>query len=69
MKLPVENAAAYIKTKARGAKVLLVPGQSFDPHDQVSSWAWAAYSSASLEEIDEALARLAALLREEIGTN
>jgi kynurenine/2-aminoadipate aminotransferase len=65
MKLPVEDADAFIKSKARKAKVLLVPGQSFDPHDRPSSWARAAYSTATLPEIDEALRRLAELLAEE----
>ena len=65
MKLPVEDADAFIKSKARKAKVLLVPGQSFDPHDRPSAWARAAYSTATLAEIEEALRRLAELLTEE----
>ena len=65
MNLPVEDADIFIKEKARKAKVLLVPGQSFDPHDRPSPWARAAYSTATLEEMDEALRRLAELLAEE----
>ncbi len=65
MKLPVEDADAFIKSKARKAKVLLVPGQSFDPHDRPSPYARAAFSTATLVEIDEALRRLAELLAEE----
>ena len=67
MKLPVEDANSFIMEKARAAKVLLVPGQSFDPHDRPSPWVRAAYSTASNEEMDEALKRLAGLLVEELA--
>ena len=62
--LTVKDSDAFIKQKAKDAKVLLVPGQSFDPLDKTSSYARAAYSTASLEEMDVALERLGVLLRE-----
>lgn len=68
IKLPVQDADIFIKDTARKAKVLLVPGQSFDPHDQPSPWVRAAYSTATLEEMDEALRRLAELLAEELAS-
>ena len=60
----VEDADLFIKEKAKNAKVLLVPGQSFDPLDRISSYARAAYSTASVEDMDVALERLGRLLRE-----
>jgi len=63
--LDVEDADQFIKEKARDAKVLLVPGQSFDPLNRVSPWARAAYSTASAEDMDVALERLGELLREQ----
>ena len=67
IKLPVDDADDFIKTKARDAKVLLVPGQSFDPHDHKSPYARAAFSTASFEDMDTAVERLGKLLREHGG--
>ena len=64
LKLPVDDADQFIKTKARDAKVLLVPGQSFDPHNCKSPYARAAFSTASFEDMDTAVERLGTLLRE-----
>jgi len=61
----VTDADAFIKNKARDAKVLLVPGQSFDPLDRTSPYARAAYSTASVEDMDVAMERLGRLLREQ----
>ena len=47
------------------AKVLLVPGSSFDPAGAPSSYVRAAYSTASPEQMDAALDRLARLLERE----
>ncbi len=66
IKLPVGDADHFIKTKARDAKVLLVPGQSFDPHDRPSPYVRAAFSTASLEDMDTAVERLGRLLREHL---
>ena len=62
--LGVEDAAALISTKAREAKVLLVPGVVFSPSGSKSGWVRAAYSTATPEQIDEAMQRLALLLLE-----
>jgi kynurenine/2-aminoadipate aminotransferase len=63
LKLPVADADQFVKTKARDAKVLLVPGQSFDPHNRPGPYCRAAYSTATDEEMDAALSRLGELLR------
>ena len=60
----VDDADAFVKSKCRDAKVLLVPGQSFDPHDAPSPYVRAAFSTASHEDIEVAVARFAGLLRE-----
>ncbi|OQR82886.1 hypothetical protein ACHHYP_15395 [Achlya hypogyna] len=60
----VEDSKALIEQKAVAAKVLLVPGQVFLPDNQVTSYVRAAYSTASPEEMDLAVSRLAALLKE-----
>ena len=63
--LGVADSHALITQHCAAAKVLLVPGQSFMPSDAPTSHVRAAFSTASDEEIDEALRRLAALLREQ----
>ena len=63
--LGVADTHALITQHCAAAKVLLVPGQSFMPSDAPTSHVRAAFSTASDEEIDEALRRLAALLREQ----
>ena len=60
----VDDADAFVKSKCREAKVLLVPGQSFDPHDAPSPYVRAAFSTASHEDIEVAVERFAGLLRE-----
>ena len=64
----VDDSFALISEKAIEEKVLLVPGSVFlsDP-DAKSGHVRAAYSTASPEEMDEALARLARLLRAATG--
>ncbi|EQC42748.1 hypothetical protein SDRG_00471 [Saprolegnia diclina VS20] len=61
----VKDSKALIEQKAVAAKVLLVPGQVFLPDNQVTPYVRAAYSTASHEEMDLAVSRLAALLHEE----
>jgi kynurenine/2-aminoadipate aminotransferase len=46
-------------------KVLFVPGQVFLPDNQKTPYVRAAYSTATPEEMDIAISRLAELLREE----
>jgi len=64
----IENAKELLQKKAVKQKVLLVPGADFMADDtKPSSFARASYSTATPEEMEEALKRLAALLREEIA--
>ena len=63
--LGVADSHALITQHCAAAKVLLVPGQSFMPSNAPTSHVRAAFSTASDEEIDEALRRFAALLREQ----
>jgi len=61
----VSDSWPLIKEKALDKKVILVPGQSFEvPGTMPSSYVRAAYSTASHEDMDEALRRFAELLRE-----
>ena len=60
--LGVEDSEAFINEKAREAKILLVPGRSFSPTDSTSSYVRATFATATEEQIDAALARLAQLL-------
>lgn len=61
----IRDSWPLIKEKAVAKKVLLVPGESFSPDAGPSPYVRAAYSTASFEEMDEALRRFAELLREE----
>lgn len=63
----VDDAHALITEHAVAAKVLFVPGSAFMPDGSKSSYVRAAYSTASPEQIDEALSRLATLLRQARG--
>lgn len=63
--LGVKDSWPLIKEKAVDKKVLFVPGQSFSvPDTEPSAYVRAAYSTASFEDMDEALSRFAELLRE-----
>eukprot|EP01120_Amphizonella_sp_Union-15-10_P009363 TRINITY_DN3526_c0_g1_i1.p1 TRINITY_DN3526_c0_g1~~TRINITY_DN3526_c0_g1_i1.p1 ORF type:complete len:417 (+),score=61.33 TRINITY_DN3526_c0_g1_i1:54-1304(+) len=59
----VEDSLSLVKEKAVNSKVLLLPGQSFTPDDQKSPYVRASYSTASPEEMEEAVKRLASLLQ------
>eukprot|EP00041_Stephanoeca_diplocostata_P017690 m.362289 g.362289 ORF g.362289 m.362289 type:complete len:469 (-) comp20786_c1_seq2:868-2274(-) len=65
--LGVEDSRALIADKAVAAKVLLVPGIAFTPVERgattTSPYVRAAYSTATLADMDEALRRLGELLR------
>jgi kynurenine/2-aminoadipate aminotransferase len=66
----ISDTENLIKEKAVKAKVVMVPGKVFSPSNSPSPYVRAAFSTASEEDIDEALRRLANLLREEInGSN
>jgi kynurenine/2-aminoadipate aminotransferase len=59
-----ENSRDLVKTKGLEAKVLFVPGESFYPCTSgPSPYVRAAYSTASYEDIDEAVRRFACLIK------
>ncbi|RQM30200.1 hypothetical protein B5M09_000292 [Aphanomyces astaci] len=60
----VDDSKALIEQKAVASKVLLVPGQVFLPDNVKTSYVRAAYSTATPEQMDMAISRLAALLKE-----
>eukprot|EP01094_Clydonella_sp_ATCC50884_P004313 TRINITY_DN13341_c0_g1_i2.p1 TRINITY_DN13341_c0_g1~~TRINITY_DN13341_c0_g1_i2.p1 ORF type:complete len:319 (+),score=71.50 TRINITY_DN13341_c0_g1_i2:202-1158(+) len=60
----VKDTAALINEKALKEKVLLVPGVAFSPVGAASSFCRAAFSTASPEDMETAVQRFAALLRE-----
>eukprot|EP00040_Diaphanoeca_grandis_P013026 m.65911 g.65911 ORF g.65911 m.65911 type:complete len:78 (+) comp23618_c0_seq1:43-276(+) len=61
--LNVTDSFKLIREKAVDEKVLLIPGNAFSSTQEPSPYVRAAYSTASAEDMDEALARLARLLR------
>jgi kynurenine/2-aminoadipate aminotransferase len=58
----VEDSEKLIMERALEEKVLMVPGASFMPNLEASPYVRAAFSTATPEEIDTALSRLAKLL-------
>jgi len=60
--LNVTDSMSLIMEKAVAKKVLLVPGQSFHPNNEISPYVRASYSTASKDQMEEALRRLVALL-------
>ncbi|KAJ3023775.1 UNVERIFIED_CONTAM: hypothetical protein HDU68_008458 [Siphonaria sp. JEL0065] len=63
--LGVTDSASLIKTKAMEKKVLMVPGFEFFPNPKTTPYVRASFSTATAEEIDIALSRLAEIIREE----
>lgn len=61
----ITDTMSMIENKAAKAKVLLVPGQSFSPTNSKSSFVRASFSTASNEEMELAVQRLADLIRNE----
>jgi len=61
--LGIQSSEKLIKEKALEQKVLLVPGVAFTPNGEDSPFVRASFSTATPEEMDEALRRFAALLR------
>jgi len=64
IKLNVPDSRELIQKKALEKKVLLVPGEFFDPAGKPSSYVRASFSTATDADMEEALIRLAALIRE-----
>ncbi len=61
--LGVSDSTELIKKKAVEEKVLLVPGSSFSPSGSPSPYVRASFSTASKEDMELAMQRLASLLR------
>jgi kynurenine/2-aminoadipate aminotransferase len=61
--LGVHDSADLIYSKAVKEKVILVPGFEFYPNSHISNHVRAAYSMATLEEMDLGLKRLGELIR------
>eukprot|EP00620_Florenciella_sp_RCC1587_P018541 CAMPEP_0182560310 /NCGR_PEP_ID=MMETSP1324-20130603/3063_1 /TAXON_ID=236786 /ORGANISM="Florenciella sp., Strain RCC1587" /LENGTH=76 /DNA_ID=CAMNT_0024772653 /DNA_START=84 /DNA_END=314 /DNA_ORIENTATION=- len=60
----VDDTDAMVKEGARELKVLLVPGTSFMPTPGTKSgYVRAAFSTASMDEMDEALRRFALMIK------
>jgi kynurenine/2-aminoadipate aminotransferase len=59
----VTDTTVLIEEKAAKANVLFVPGQSFCPLDQKSPYVRASFSTASDEDFDVAMERLASLIK------
>jgi kynurenine/2-aminoadipate aminotransferase len=58
----VPDTKSLIEEKAAAANVLFVPGQAFDPLDRPSAYVRAAYSTASRDDMNVAMQRLANLI-------
>ncbi|MBD3401275.1 aminotransferase class I/II-fold pyridoxal phosphate-dependent enzyme [candidate division GN15 bacterium] len=67
VKLPEEVSAKELFPKAVEQKVAYVPGQPFYPHGEGQNTLRLNFSNATLEEIDEGIARLGKLFAETIG--
>jgi kynurenine/2-aminoadipate aminotransferase len=60
----INDTTELIQKKAVDKKVILVPGSVFSPSNSPSPYARASFSVATYEDMDEALRRLAALLKD-----
>ncbi|KAL0482674.1 2-aminoadipate aminotransferase [Acrasis kona] len=60
----VEDSKSFIEEKAREKKVLMVPGQAFQPNDKPGPYVRASFSVEGQENMDLACERLAELLKE-----
>ena len=60
----IEDSSSLILKEAVSKKVLLVPGASFFPNNPRTSYVRAAFSVASEEQINTAMERFGAMLRE-----
>jgi DNA-binding transcriptional MocR family regulator len=67
--LGIKDSNSLIKQKAINEKVLMVPGKSFMPNDEDSPFVRAAYSTTSFDQMEEAIKRLASLLKKERQDN
>ncbi|RKO84666.1 pyridoxal phosphate-dependent transferase [Blyttiomyces helicus] len=60
----ISDSSRLVREKAMEKKVLLVPGFEFFPNQKTTSYVRASYSTATAEEMDEAVRRVADLVRE-----
>lgn len=60
--LGVDDTSDMIRTKAVEKKVLLVPGDSFSPDGGKSAYVRAAFSTATEDDMDQAVQRFAQLI-------
>ncbi|KAJ3145662.1 hypothetical protein HK101_002413 [Irineochytrium annulatum] len=60
----IRDSSSLITEKAIERKVILVPGFEFFPNPRTTPYVRASFSTASPEEIDTALQRLAEVIRE-----
>jgi len=63
----VTDTSELIQQRAVDAKVLFVPGKVFMPNGEDSPYVRAAYSTATFDDIDEALKRLRGLMDQEVS--
>ncbi|KAI8825257.1 pyridoxal phosphate-dependent transferase [Fimicolochytrium jonesii] len=63
--LGISDSSDLIRTKAKEKKVLLVPGHEFFPNPRKTPYVRASYSTSDPADMDEALKRLAELVRDE----
>ncbi len=63
----IENSKTLVMERALQALVLLVPGQAFSPNDTPSDCVRASFSTASDADMETALQRFAALLKEAVA--
>merc|ERR1711981_1067490 len=63
----VVDTKRLIESQALQNNVLLVPGQAFMPHDEVTNTCRLSFSQETPERMDEAIRRLAEMIRAEIG--
>ncbi|KAJ3316803.1 hypothetical protein HDU76_001541 [Blyttiomyces sp. JEL0837] len=64
-----DDSSALVKNKAVEKKVLLVPGFEFFPNPRTTSYVRSSFSTATPQEMDTALQRLADLVRETMAEN
>jgi tryptophan aminotransferase len=64
---PSEDSLHIVQTRALEKGVLAVPGTTFYPNGRKSAYVRAAFSLLDVEEVDEALKRLASAVKDAIG--
>ena len=60
----IPDTKSLIEEKAAAANVLFLPGEAFDPLGRQPSFVRAAYSTASRDDMNVAMERLAKLIKD-----